>query len=50
MYTYEITGEPPISRILYDDVVIDVVGPWASTEAAETWASAYVNGKNMNVV
>ena len=41
MYTYEVTDNPPMSKIMRDGEIIDLSGPWESVEAAETWASQY---------
>ena len=42
MYTYEVTSNPPMCKILKDGVVIDHSGPWESNEAATVWAEAFV--------
>lgn len=49
MYTYEVSGDPAISTIYYNDAPVDVVGPWESIEAATQWASTYVNMKNAGI-
>jgi hypothetical protein len=42
MYTYNVSGNPPMCDILKDGAVIDRSGPWESTAAAEEWAQAFV--------
>ena len=42
MYTYEVTSNPPMCKILKDGVAIDNSGPWESDEAAIAWAEAFV--------
>jgi len=50
MYTYEVTGDPPMCKIFKGSNIIDHSGPWESKQSAETWASMYVNALNGNVV
>lgn len=50
MYTYEVSGYPPMCKIFKDDVVIDNSGPWESAEAAEAWAAAFVAKCNAGYV
>jgi len=50
MYTYEVTGTPPMCKILKDNVVIDNSGPWESAEAATDWAQAFVEKCNNGYV
>lgn len=42
VYTYEVSGFPPMCKIFKDGEVIDNSGPWESAEAAEAWAGAFV--------
>lgn len=42
MYTYEVTSNPPMCKILKDGSVIDHSGPWESEEAATAWAELFV--------
>lgn len=49
MYTYEITEEPAMAKIFYDDNIIDNVGPWESPEAAREWSETYVNRLNLGI-
>lgn len=46
MYTYEVSGEPPMCKVFFNDAVVDNSGPWESVEAAELWAEAYTNKLN----
>lgn len=50
MYTYEVSGTPPMCKILKDSVVIDNSGPWESAEAATAWAEAFVAKCNAGYV
>lgn len=50
MYTYEVTDNPPMCKIMKDSQVIDASGPWESVEAAEAWAQAFVNKCNAGYV
>lgn len=50
MYTYEVTEEPVLAKIYYDQNIIDTVGPWESVESAELWAEAYVNKSNLGII
>jgi hypothetical protein len=49
MYSYEVSGNPPMCRIFSGSNIIDNSGPWESTESAETWATMYVNSLNAGV-
>lgn len=49
MYTYTVSEEPPLAKIFYNEKVIDVVGPWDSSESANTWAEAYTNKLNLGI-
>lgn len=46
MYTYEVSGNPPMCSIKKDGTVIDYSGPWESVEAAESWAQLFVDQCN----
>jgi hypothetical protein len=46
MYTYEITDNPPMCKILKDGQVIDNSGPWESVAAATDWAVLFVEKCN----
>lgn len=50
MYTYEVTNNPPMCKILKDGSVIDNSGPWESTKAAEDWAKLFVEKCNNGYV
>jgi hypothetical protein len=50
MYTYEITDNPPMCKILNGDEVIDLSGPWESADAAEGWAIEFTNKLNSESV
>lgn len=50
MYSYEVSGNPPMCKILSGASIIDNSGPWESVESAETWASMYVNALNDGAV
>lgn len=50
MYSYEVSGNPPMCKIFKGTTIIDYSGPWESVESAEIWASMYVNALNQNVV
>jgi hypothetical protein len=50
MYTYEVTDNPPMCKILKDGKVIDNSGPWESTDSAEGWALAFVEKCNNGYV
>ncbi len=42
MYTYEITDNPPMSKISKGSEVIDLSGPWESVETATAWAKEFI--------
>ncbi len=42
LYTYEITDNPPMCRIMFDGQNYDFSGPWESIESAENWATEFV--------
>lgn len=44
-YTYKVTSDNKC-EILKDEVVIDAVGPWDSTEGAQIWGEAICNKYN----
>jgi hypothetical protein len=46
MYTYEVTSNPPMCKILKDGSMIDHSGPWESEEAAAAWAELFVTKCN----
>ena len=46
MYSYEVAGIPPMTRVYSDGTLIDESGPWIDESAAESWASLYVNKLN----
>jgi len=46
MYTYEVTDNPPMCKILKDGVTVDHSGPWESTQAATDWATLFVEKCN----
>jgi hypothetical protein len=50
MYTYEVTNNPPMCKILKDGQVLDNSGPWESVEAAEAWAQLFVEKCNNGYV
>lgn len=50
MYTYEVSGNPPMSRIYSEETLIDETGPWIDESAAQSWASLYVNKLNEGLV
>lgn len=51
MFTYEVSDNPPMCRIMSDNKnVIDESGPWESTESAKTWAEAYTNKLNSGII
>lgn len=50
MYTYEITANPPMCRILKNGVVVDNSGPWESTLIADAWAALFVAKCNAGYV
>ncbi len=47
MNTYEITDNPPMSKILKNGEVIDLSGPWESVEAAAAWAEQFTTQLNI---
>jgi hypothetical protein len=49
MYTYQITVEPVMAKVFYDENIVDNVGPWESIEAAQNWVESYVNKLNLGV-
>lgn len=49
MYSYEVSGTPPMCKIFKGTTIIDYSGPWESEESAETWASMYVNALNTGI-
>lgn len=49
MYTYEVSEEPVMAKIFYDENIVDNVGPWESAEAAQTWVESYVNRLNLGI-
>jgi hypothetical protein len=50
MFTYEVTDNPPMSKVFSNGNLIDQSGPWDSVESAETWAEAYTNGLNEGTI
>jgi hypothetical protein len=46
MYTFEVTSNPPMCRILYNGKTIDYSGPWESEESAILWAEQYTDELN----
>lgn len=49
MFSYEVSENPPVARIFYNEKVVDVVGPWDSVESAKTWAESYINMRNAGI-
>jgi hypothetical protein len=49
MYTYSVEGAPPIARVFYNDLLVEVVGPWDSDESAKTWAESFINKSNIDL-
>lgn len=49
MYTYEVSGTPPMCKIFSGTSIIDNSGPWESVQSAETWAEMYVNSLNAGI-
>lgn len=49
MYTFEVTDDPAMARIFYDNSVVDVVGPWESMESAQAWSESYINKMNLGI-
>lgn len=41
MHTYEITDNPPMSKIFKNGEIIDLSGPWESVETATAWAKEF---------
>lgn len=50
MFSYIVSGTPPMCKIYSDGFVIDESGPWESKQSAETWATAYTNKLNAGVI
>lgn len=50
MFSYEVTDNPPMCRVMFDDSVIDESGPWESVESANKWAYAYTNKLNSGII
>ena len=50
MFTYEVSGTPPMCKIFNGLNIIDNSGPWESKKSAESWASMYVNALNGQVI
>lgn len=50
MYSFEVSGNPPMCRIYKGGAIIDNSGPWESEESATTWATMYTNALNNEVV
>jgi hypothetical protein len=50
MFTYEVSDNPPMCRIISNESVIDESGPWESVESAQTWAEAYTNKLNSGII
>jgi hypothetical protein len=50
LYTYEVTDNPPICKILVDGADYDISGPWESTASAEAWAIEFVAKLNSELV
>lgn len=48
MYTYEITNNPPMCRILKNEQTVDYSGPWESVESATSWAEQFTYEMNLN--
>lgn len=46
MYTFDVSGDPPICKIFSGADVVDESGPWESDSAARSWATAYTNKLN----
>ena len=42
LYSYEISDNPPMCKIIFDGQDYDVSGPWESVLAAENWATESV--------
>lgn len=50
LYTYEVTDNPPMCKILVDGADYDISGPWESVSSAEGWATEFVAKLNSELV
>lgn len=50
IYTFQITGNPPMCKVYSNGTIIDQSGPWESVESAQTWAEAYTNKLNSGII